>query len=106
DVPAAGRPVRRRDLPVLRARGGGGVRTAAAPAAGRAAARGPGARVSRGTGPVRARDAVHARQRAVAGPAAYGTRVPHHSRRCARVPGVAAGPRRARVVTVALAQNE
>src|SRR5438874_281140 len=90
DVPAARRSVRGRDLPVLRARGGGGVRTAAAPAAGRGAACGAGTRLSRGAGAVRAGDAVHARQRAVAGPAPHRARVPDHSRRRARVPGVAA----------------
>src|SRR5207302_1493297 len=103
DVPAAGRPVRSRDLPVLRARGGGGVRAAAAPAAGRGAARGPGARLSRGTGALRAGDAVHARQRPVAGPASHGGRVPDHSRRRARVPGVAAPVTRVDVTRTPLA---
>src|SRR5213082_548410 len=90
DVPAARRPVRGRDLPVLRARGGGGVRTAAAPPAGPGAACGAGTRLSRGAGAVRPGDAVHARQRGVAGPAPHRARVPDHSRRRARVPGVAA----------------
>src|SRR5438876_10156999 len=89
-VPAARRPVRGRDLPVLRARGRGGVHAAAAPAARGAAAAGPGGGVSRGARAVRGGDAVHARQRAVAGPAVHGPRVRRHPRRDSRLLRLAA----------------
>src|SRR5207253_9954704 len=73
-VRAARRPIRGGDLPVLCARGGGGVR--AAPAAPRRTAAGAGARLSPGPALVRARELPHSRERAVGAPAGDRVRLP------------------------------